>query len=232
MTDDELPPWMLCDYVDIMKGMEEDSANYGRGTRVRKEVNYDDGLSENKWLKIIEGDNPEEKLEEIKKKRREKMLQKESAAMAEEKSSSEHKRKGSLLEGKPSKRQKRTEQEKPITDFYSKLQRIWERVRDLQEPETNRVRSRMFMRLPSKKDYPDYYEVIQNPIDMKKIESKIAKGHYTSREEFEADFDLLFNNAQEFNMPESQIFLDAQILQVRNLEKKIYKFFLKLFEFS
>jgi protein polybromo-1 len=31
----------------------------------------------------------------------------------------------------------------------------------------------MFMGLPSKKDYPDYYQVIMEPIDMTMIDAKI-----------------------------------------------------------
>lgn len=31
----------------------------------------------------------------------------------------------------------------------------------------------VFMEKPSKKDYPDYYEIITNPIDMKTIDSNI-----------------------------------------------------------
>jgi protein polybromo-1 len=32
------------------------------------------------------------------------------------------------------------------------------------------------MQLPSKKEYPDYYDIITNPIDMSMIEQKIKGG--------------------------------------------------------
>lgn len=42
----------------------------------------------------------------------------------------------------------------------------------------------MFMEKPSKKDYPDYYEVITQPMDMKTINERINKGQYKSVEDF------------------------------------------------
>ena len=39
--------------------------------------------------------------------------------------------------------------------------------------ETSRPLIMLFMEKPSKKSYPDYYDVIANPIDMKTIESNI-----------------------------------------------------------
>lgn len=39
--------------------------------------------------------------------------------------------------------------------------------------ETGRSLIAMFMEKPSKKDYPDYFEIIANPMDMKTIDSNI-----------------------------------------------------------
>jgi hypothetical protein len=36
----------------------------------------------------------------------------------------------------------------------------------------------VFMERPSKKDYPDYYEVIDHPMDMKTINEKIKYHHF------------------------------------------------------
>lgn len=38
---------------------------------------------------------------------------------------------------------------------------------------TGRLLRQIFMYLPSKKDYPDYYKVITDPIDLSTIEAKI-----------------------------------------------------------
>ena len=39
-----------------------------------------------------------------------------------------------------------------------------------------RVLNTVFQLLPSKKSYPDYYEVIENPIDLKMIATRIQQG--------------------------------------------------------
>ena len=42
----------------------------------------------------------------------------------------------------------------------------------------------MFMEKPSKKLYPDYYEVITNPMDMKTINERIKASMYKTVEDF------------------------------------------------
>lgn len=39
-----------------------------------------------------------------------------------------------------------------------------------------RLLSEPFMKLPAKKDYPDYYEIIKKPIDINKILNRIEDG--------------------------------------------------------
>lgn len=39
-----------------------------------------------------------------------------------------------------------------------------------------RLLSEPFMKLPPKKDYPDYYEIIKKPIDITKIINRIEDG--------------------------------------------------------
>lgn len=46
----------------------------------------------------------------------------------------------------------------------------------------------MFMEKPSKKLYPDYYQIIQEPIDMLGIEANIKAEKYQNENELIADF--------------------------------------------
>lgn len=50
----------------------------------------------------------------------------------------------------------------------------------------------MFMERPSKKLYPDYYNIIAEPIDMLTIEEKIKQEKYKSEEEILQDFKVIF----------------------------------------
>jgi hypothetical protein len=49
MQDDELPKWML---DDTIKDEEKLTELYGRGMRERKDVCYDDDLTEHQWTKV------------------------------------------------------------------------------------------------------------------------------------------------------------------------------------
>ena len=41
------------------------------------------------------------------------------------------------------------------------------------EDQDGRILSDPFLKLPSKKELPDYYEIIKKPVDIRKIQSKI-----------------------------------------------------------
>lgn len=50
----------------------------------------------------------------------------------------------------------------------------------------------MFMEKPSKKLYPDYFQVISEPIDMLTIEANIKNDKYSSEEEMLSDFKVIW----------------------------------------
>lgn len=60
-------------------------------------------------------------------------------------------------------------------------------------------------------DYPDYYDIIKNPMDMDRISQKLKM--YDSVDELSADIMLMFENACKYNEPDSQIYKDALVLQ-------------------
>ncbi|CAG5104918.1 Oidioi.mRNA.OKI2018_I69.chr1.g1670.t1.cds [Oikopleura dioica] len=77
-----------------------------------------------------------------------------------------------------------------------------------------------FLQLPSKKQYPDYYEDITQPIALDKIRQKVIKGRYKNLEQMEDDIVLMCNNAREYNMEGSQIFMDAtQMMRVARTKR-------------
>lgn len=53
-----------------------------------------------------------------------------------------------------------------------------------------------FMEKPSKKLYPEYYEVIDEPIDFLEIESKIKAEQYSCEKDLVKDFQLMFANCR------------------------------------
>lgn len=82
-------------------------------------------------------------------------------------------------------------------------------VTELKDPSEERLLSTPFLKQPPKKLYPDYYDIIAEPISISDIQKKESKGKYPSAESFLGDFKLLMENARTFNDPDSWIALDA-----------------------
>ncbi|QSZ34995.1 hypothetical protein DSL72_007857 [Monilinia vaccinii-corymbosi] len=80
---------------------------------------------------------------------------------------------------------------------------------DSQGEQTTREIIFPFVSLPSKKDFPDYYLIIKEPIAMKLIEKKINKREYNSLQDFKKDIDTLCTNAKTYNEDGSLIYVDA-----------------------
>ncbi|KAI9143118.1 hypothetical protein BKA69DRAFT_1037237 [Paraphysoderma sedebokerense] len=72
-----------------------------------------------------------------------------------------------------------------------------------------RSRSEVFVDLPSRTEYPDYYKVIKNPISLSIIKGKIDSNAYTSVNDLVSDFELMFSNCKTYNVPGSFLYQDA-----------------------
>jgi ATP-dependent helicase STH1/SNF2 len=71
-----------------------------------------------------------------------------------------------------------------------------------------------FIKLPPKRDYADYYVIIQSPICMKDIERKIKKGEYNSLSDMKKDVDLLVRNCRTYNEDGSLLWQWAGLMEV------------------
>lgn len=108
-----------------------------------------------------------------------------------------------------------------ISPLERNMKTLYESIRDYKEPKSSRQLSQIFMKLPSKIEYPDYYEVIQKPIDMDRISHKMKTNQYETLEDLVADFVLMFDNACKYNEPDSQIYKDALMLQRVCMQTKL-----------
>ena len=67
-----------------------------------------------------------------------------------------------------------------------------------------------FLTLPSKRELPDYYESIKNPISLNIIRKNLKAEKYGSDvEKLYKDMNKMFDNCKEYNRPESRLFKDA-----------------------
>ncbi|TDL20995.1 Bromodomain-containing protein [Rickenella mellea] len=97
-------------------------------------------------------------------------------------------------------------------DVREKGVEVWQIVKGAVNKE-NRTLSTDFLRLPSKRQYPDYYTLIKRPIALEDIHANLDKLKYPTLEALRADFEVCFKNAKKYNVRESQIWRDAKTLQ-------------------
>lgn len=114
-----------------------------------------------------------------------------------------------------------------LNDLREKLHYLYTYISDFQLD--GRELAHPFRLLPSKIEYPDYYNIIKKPIDMNKILHRLNQvgksTDYTSIDEICSDFAQMFENACTYNEPESTIYKDALTLQraLFNKRDEIYK---------
>lgn len=201
IDESELPDWLVKEEEEVDRwDYEEDNSILGRGSRQRKEVDYTDSLTEKEWLKAIDdGADFDEELEEEerekKRKGRKRKSRREDSDDESVISTVTKRRKGTTAP-------KVKKQMKKVIDAVIKY-----------TDQDGRVLSEPFMRLPSRRDLPDYYEVIKRPIDIKKIVTRIEEAKYADFPDLEKDFFQLCQNAQIYNEEASLIYEDSLELQ-------------------
>ncbi|KAM4582789.1 protein polybromo-1-like isoform 3-T3 [Fundulus diaphanus] len=112
-----------------------------------------------------------------------------------------------------------TEDESASACLKEVLEQLFDAIVSYTEP-SGRLVSELFQKLPSKMQYPDYYAVIKEPIDLKIIGQKIQLGNYRSVSAMAKDVDLLVKNAKTYNEPGSQVFKDANTIKKVFAQKK------------
>lgn len=88
-------------------------------------------------------------------------------------------------------------------------------MRDLKEAKDRNGRRYVdiFLELPDRKLYPDYYTMIPNPMSVTSLEIRMKKNPYTKIDKFHEHIDQLWQNAFTYNDPKSYVAQDARHLQ-------------------
>ncbi|XP_067262028.1 probable global transcription activator SNF2L2 isoform X2 [Chanodichthys erythropterus] len=204
MEEDELPSWILKDDAEVerLTCEEEEEKIFGRGSRHRRDVDYSDALTEKQWLRAIEDGNLEEIEEEIRLKRRKRRRHVDKEMRREDGDKAKKRRGRPPAEKLSPNPPKLTKQMNAIVDTVINY-------RDA----SGRQLSEVFVQLPSRKELPEYYELIRKPVDFKKIKERVRNHKYRSVSDLEKDVMLLCHNAQTYNLEGSQIYEDSIVLQ-------------------
>jgi len=98
-----------------------------------------------------------------------------------------------------------------FTKYYKKICKLLQRAKDYSSGQ-EKFPSEMFVDLPDRNVYPDYYSLIKNPISLNMINEKIDNDAYAEPQDFQDDFSLMFKNAKTFN-PEGPFHQYALVLE-------------------
>ena len=71
----------------------------------------------------------------------------------------------------------------------------------------------MFIELPSRTEYPDYYQIIKHPIALQDMRIKL--GPLYSLADLKSDFDQMVQNAFTYNIKGSAVYANAQALDLK-----------------
>ena len=86
-----------------------------------------------------------------------------------------------------------------LSTQYSTLERIIQYISNLLSSDGTRSASILFLTKPDKKLFPDYYELIPEPISLKEMLVNVKKGVYKRMVELEYDMALMALNARLYN---------------------------------
>eukprot|EP00299_Pterocystis_sp_00344_P019289 c9585_g3_i1.p1 GENE.c9585_g3_i1~~c9585_g3_i1.p1 ORF type:complete len:1293 (+),score=353.32 c9585_g3_i1:27-3905(+) len=228
MVQDELPEW-LTQYVPSNTDFTEEEQVMVVGKRKRAAVTYDDGLSERQFGKLLESGMLENDaggeglnahgLKQLHRKRKQQRDEIDTTAPPQPPPVS-----ATVVTANASKSVAPPEPAKPVDlAWLTNAIHVFNAVYEAEDDTGRKVRD-IFVKLPSKKELPDYYVIIQHPMDLRHINKQIAKQKYVHPREFVRDMRLVCSNAQKYNREDSQIYADSLVLS-RTLEAKLKIFF-------
>lgn len=73
-------------------------------------------------------------------------------------------------------------------------------------------KTRIFIAPVMRELVQDYYDIVQNPIDLETMRTKAKRGEYASAKAFKADLDLLVHNTHLYNGPSHEISQQARLI--------------------
>merc|ERR1711871_1913021 len=158
------------------------------GGRKRKEVVYDDGMTDAQFSRAMEA-KADEFAREMKRQK------------FEEKERREAKWKESLPPGP-----------RIPDEICAPLEKMIQELLKMTR-EDGTLPSYYFKVKPDRKIFYDYYDIIENPISFKEINYKLKRRQYADIAALESDFALLCSNARTYNAVGSMVYMDSEYLR-------------------
>lgn len=101
-------------------------------------------------------------------------------------------------------------------EFYSSLNDAMTKIKGYEK------HSYPFLKRVRKSEAPGYYDIIKNPIDLSAMTKKIKRREYNSKQDFQADLDLMFANCRRYNTDPKSIYV-KHASELDKYSKKLLK---------
>lgn len=214
---DELPPVFT---EDISHHFERDTKELSR-MREKKKVKYDDGLTEEQWLMAMDDDNDTVE-DAIRRKEEKRARRKRKAANGELEEPGDSDDGDEESDGEVQRKRARRETTSPVDPeavqngddgLSSRCLSVLDHIQEMQSNRDGHKLAEIFLRLPSKKLYADYYKVIKRPTAISQIRKHISQERYDCFEAFTDELKLMCSNAKTYNEEGSWVFQDAEEIE-------------------
>ncbi|KAM0790771.1 hypothetical protein ACM66B_004621 [Microbotryomycetes sp. NB124-2] len=224
--------------IDHPKFVREESVTEGSRRSRNVTVHYDDGMTEEQWLKTMEESDEEGGGRKRRAGRPKKPMIDRLGLDSDSEMTDGSRRRGGVDTDDDDSKRKRGRQSRAgslgassmagssddessakrrkvqLNPWQAQMKMFFEQallpMTALTNPTYGHLCSGLFIELPSRKDYPDYYVLIRNPISLKEIRRKINMGQYLNPQAFEADVHLMLQNAMTYNQVGSVVYEDAR----------------------
>lgn len=215
---DELPEVFK---EDISHHFERETKELSR-MREKKKVKYDDGLTEEQWLMAMDDDN--DTVEDAIRRKEEKRARRKRKATgegmgdvdgdvsddSEDDSDREELRKRARRDSTSP-----LDKEQVLNGddgLRTKCTEVLDHIQSMESKRDGHRLAEIFLKLPSKKIYADYYKVIKRPTAISQIRKHISQDRYDSFDAFLDELKLMCVNAKTYNEEGSWVYEDADEL--------------------
>ncbi|KAM9935589.1 hypothetical protein OXX80_004844, partial [Metschnikowia pulcherrima] len=212
ITKEELPAVFT---EDISHHFVKDTKELGR-MRDKKSVKYDDGLTEEQWLMAMDDDN--DTVEDAIRRKEEKRARRKRRGEPDSDAEEEMPKK----RGRPPKSKDAEEEDDfnggdlddvPNDPIIERGLQVLDGIAELRAESDGHSIADVFLKLPSKKLYADYYLVIKKPVSLNQIRKQLKKEKFETFDDFLNQLKLMCTNAKTYNEEGSWIYEDAQTIE-------------------
>lgn len=179
---------------------EESTSQENGGAKVEEEV-------KSSSVEIINGSESKKKKPKLTVKiklNKTTVLQNNDSKRAEEKPESKSPAKKTAA--------KKTKTKSKSLGIFPTVEKLVEEMREQLDEVDSHPRTSIFEKLPSKRDYPDYFKVIEKPMAIDIILKNCKNGTYKTLEEVRQALQTMFENARFYNEEGSWVYVDADKL--------------------